>query len=108
MKTIQDMAREAQLPYFYQTGETANLKQLEAFAELVRADEREKYKWDIHSCGPTCNRYACVAVREAVQAEREACAKEFDRRAKYADGTSSSGWYEPDEPAQIIRNRGQA
>jgi hypothetical protein len=34
------MAREAQLPYFYQTGETANLPQLERFAELVRADER--------------------------------------------------------------------
>jgi hypothetical protein len=67
MKTIQDMAREAQLPYFYQTGETANLKQLEAFAALVRAEEAEKHKWDIHSCGPTCKRYACVAMREAVQ-----------------------------------------
>ena len=41
MKTIQEMAREAQLPYFYQTGEVANLKQLEAFVALVRADERE-------------------------------------------------------------------
>jgi hypothetical protein len=39
-RTITDMAREAQLPYFYQTGETANLPQLERFAELVRADER--------------------------------------------------------------------
>jgi hypothetical protein len=41
MKTTIEMAREAQLPYFYQTGEIANLKQLEVFAELVRADERE-------------------------------------------------------------------
>lgn len=49
--------------------------ELERFAELVRADEREKYKWDIHSCGPTCKRYACVAMREAVEAENEACAK---------------------------------
>ena len=39
-------------------------------------------------------------------AEREAIAKEFDRRAVYADGTNSSGWYNPDEPAQIIRARG--
>jgi hypothetical protein len=31
--------------------------------------------WDIHSCGPTCKRYACVAMREAVEVEREACAK---------------------------------
>jgi len=45
------------------------------FAELVRADEVEKYKWDIHSCGPTCTKVACVAMREAVEAEREACAK---------------------------------
>jgi hypothetical protein len=72
-------------------------KSLEAFAKLVRADERnswplemeameqqvniltdalaqerDRLKWDVHSCGPTCKRYACVAVREAVQAEREA------------------------------------
>jgi hypothetical protein len=103
MKTTIEMAREAQLPYDFVTGEPINLKKLEAFAELVRADEAEKYKWDIHSCGPTCKRYACVAMREAVLAEREAIAKEFDRRACYADGTSSGGWYEPDEPAKIIR-----
>ena len=39
--SIIEMAREAQLPYFYQTGEIANLKQLEAFAAMVREDERE-------------------------------------------------------------------
>jgi hypothetical protein len=54
---------------------------LERFAALVRADEREKYKWDVHSCGPTCKRYACMAMREAVQAEREACAKVCDGEA---------------------------
>lgn len=37
------------------------------------------------------------AVREI---EREACAQEFDRRAK-----PCTGFYEPDEPAQIIRAR---
>jgi hypothetical protein len=52
-----------------------NHAQLALFEALVRADEREKYKWDIHSCGPTCKRYACVAMREAVEAEREACAR---------------------------------
>ena len=86
-KTI-DMAREAGLhiPYW---GEEEDPKKdpprwtmvsplpplLKAFEALVRADEQEKYKWDIHSCGPTCKRYACVAMREAVEAEREACAK---------------------------------
>jgi hypothetical protein len=66
------MAQEAQISdttiEFYQ-------QELKAFEALVRADEQEKYKWDIHSCGPTCKRYACVAMREAVEAEREACAK---------------------------------
>jgi hypothetical protein len=98
MKTTIEMAREAQLPYFYQTGETANLKQLKTFAALVREDERQKYKWDIHSCGPTCKRYACVAMREAVQAEREACAKVCED-APEPDGA---------DLAQRIRNRGQA
>ena len=36
-------------------------------------------------------------------AERERIACEFDRRAVYADGTPSSGWYEPHEPAEIVR-----
>ena len=45
-RTIIEMAREAQLPYFYQTGDVANLKQLEAFAALVREEERERIaKW---------------------------------------------------------------
>jgi hypothetical protein len=47
------------------------------FEDEIRADEQEKYKWDIHSCGPTCNRYACVAMREAVEAEREKVLKEI-------------------------------
>ncbi len=53
----------------------ANPDRLERFASLVADAEREKYKWDVHSCGPTCQRYVCVAMREAVEAEREACAK---------------------------------
>jgi hypothetical protein len=39
---------------------------------------------------------ACAA------AEREACAAEFDRR-----DAGVGGWYEADEPAQIIRARGE-
>jgi hypothetical protein len=70
MRDTIDMAREAGL--FTHKEVQADLK---AFEALVRADQDEKYKWDIHSCGPTCKRYACVAMREAVEAEREACAK---------------------------------
>jgi hypothetical protein len=52
------------------------------FEDEIRADEQEKYKWDIHSCGPTCKRYACVAMREAVEAEREALLDLVDDYAK--------------------------
>lgn len=34
----------------------------------------------------------------------EEIAKEFDRRAVLADGSQSVGWYEPGEPAQVVRN----
>ena len=34
-------AREAQMPYYYRTGEVTNLEQLERFAVLVAAAERE-------------------------------------------------------------------
>lgn len=69
MKTVIEMAREAGL-----VGGPVYARGLEHFAELVRADQDEKYKWDVHSCGPTCTKAACVAMREAVKAEREACA----------------------------------
>lgn len=71
MKTVIEMAQEAGVISGFSTVHPS----IEAFAELVRADEREKYKWDVHSCGPTCKRYACMAMREAIEAEREACAK---------------------------------
>jgi hypothetical protein len=75
MRDTIDMAREVGINHstceFYK-------EELKAFEALVRADEQEKYKWDIHSCGPTCKRYACVAMREAVEAEREVCAKVCD------------------------------
>ena len=32
---------------------------------------------DIHTCSNECQRPTCVAVREAVAAEREACVKEI-------------------------------
>ena len=33
---------------------------------------------EVHTCNNKCQRPACVAVREAVAAEREACAKVCD------------------------------
>ena len=102
MRDTIDMARESELNVgpagMGQTvwGSDTNLKRFEA---LVRADEREQYKWDIHSCGPTCKRYACVAMREAVEAEREACAKVCETHAP----TTTPTWV---SYAAAIRARG--
>jgi hypothetical protein len=52
--------------------------------------------YDIHSCSHLCTQPMCVAVREAVQAEREACAKVAD------------GYVGADPIADAIRARGQA
>jgi hypothetical protein len=50
--------------------------ELEVFAKLVAAAEREKWRWEeLHTCHPHCDRPACVAVRRAREDEREACAK---------------------------------
>ena len=103
-KSTIDMAREAGLivnsPYLMPHDHA--LQGIKAFEALVRADEREQYKWDIHSCGPTCKRYACVAMREAIEAEREACAKLCDD----AFSSSHAGRVVCDNLAYAIRARG--
>lgn len=45
---------------------------LERFAKLI--EQHLSYD-SIHTCHAECQRPACVAVREAVKAEREACAE---------------------------------
>jgi hypothetical protein len=76
MRDTIDMARESKLDiYGLGCPHDQFMEKVKAFEALVRADQDERYKWDVHSCGPTCKRYACVAMREAVEAEREACAK---------------------------------
>jgi hypothetical protein len=67
MRDTIDMAREVKMPYDFVTGEPINLEKLEAFAELVRADEREQFqKW-----------FDAVTAqhKQLIIAEREACAK---------------------------------
>jgi hypothetical protein len=107
MRDTIDMAREAGIRDCTCSGEFGCLK---AFEALVRADEQEKYKWDIHSCGPTCKRYACVAMREAIEAEREACAKVCD--AMYAEYPEENQDYAfalaAQQLAAAIRARGNA
>lgn len=106
MKTVIEMAREANIKQAIETPHLLMVNELERFAELVRADEREKYKWDIHSCGPCCQRYACVAMREAVEAEREACAKVCDGLADMHAKMNQWGSHKTaDTLAQAIRAR---
>jgi hypothetical protein len=84
MKTIKEMARKSKIDvYGLGCPHVKFMQVLEAFAALVREDEAERYKWDVHSCGPTCERYACVAMREAVLAEREACAKVIESHGPF-------------------------
>jgi hypothetical protein len=108
MRDTIDMARKVYGAHTEWTG--APLDRLEQLVALVRADEQEKYKWDIHSCGPTCKRYACVAMREAVEAEREACARVCDEYS--ATGKIDEfdrGWLAcAKNTAAAIRARGQA
>jgi hypothetical protein len=54
----------------------AHIPNVLEFASLVAAAERERIKWNsIHSCHSECDKPVCVAIRKAVEAEREACAK---------------------------------
>jgi hypothetical protein len=54
----------------------------------------------IHTCHDECQRPACVAVREAVKAEREACAKVVEQ---YTGAWDDEGF----ALAAAIRARGE-
>ena len=56
---------------------------------------------DIHTCHADCQRPTCVAVREAVAAEREACAQVLDEMAAK---DKLSNYYK--HAALLIRERG--
>jgi hypothetical protein len=71
------------------------ITELEQFAKAI--ENHLRYD-SIHTCHAECQRPACVAVREAVKAEREACAKVFDGEV----------WsYDYREIAAAIRARGE-
>lgn len=70
------------------------------FAALVAAAEREAIKWNsIHSCHADCQNPACVIVREAVEAEREEC-------AKMCEEISDEEYYFGRQYADMLRARG--
>ena len=76
------------------------MPEIERFAALVAEAEREAIKWNsIHSCHADCQNPACVIVREAVEAEREAC-------AKMCEEISDEEYYLGRQYADMIRARG--
>ena len=99
------MAQEAGYVYHVSGGTGTYVQfywdQLEQFAHLVAAAERERIKWDsIHTCNPHCDRPACVAVRRAREDEREMCAKVCEAEGERIDASWLSC-------AAAIRARGQ-
>lgn len=69
---------------------------VERFAALV---EQHLTYDSIHSCHPNCDKPACVAIRAAVLAEREECAKVCDEVG--GRDTDSHAW----DAAAAIRSR---
>jgi len=64
VKTVAEMAREVKMPYDFETGEPINLEKLKAFADLVRADERE-------ACAKVCEDDAWRCKKIAVETQNK-------------------------------------
>ena len=106
------MAREAGLPYIYQTGEVANLRLVERFAALVAAAERNKLAaWMIERGYATGHGDSIEKlleelewqIEERISNEREACAKMCDVLAVHPEYASDI----TKVAAQAIRARGE-
>jgi hypothetical protein len=86
------MAREAGLPYIYQTGEVANLRLVERFAALVAAAERNKLAaWMIERGYATGHGDSIEKLLEELEwqiaeREREACASICFQEGPSIDG----------------------
>jgi hypothetical protein len=103
-----EMARETKMPYDFVTGEPINLEKLEAFAKLVREDERNRTWTQEHWTD---------YERSIAAIEREACVKECKKlikvflSSKYSAGQPLSSFKERHAVAaciEAIQERGQA
>jgi hypothetical protein len=74
------------------------ITEIERFANLI--EQHLSYD-SIHTCHAECQRPACVAVREAVKAEREACAQLCESYE------NDMGMGQPQQCANAIRARGE-
>jgi hypothetical protein len=89
------MAQEAgfRFPANYDVAEP--IRRLEHFAALI---EKHLSYDGIHTCNDECQRPACVAVRKAVEREREECARVVEQAGIDGYGTLAA--------AAAIRARG--
>ncbi len=92
------MAREAGHP---QPGMDALFFQ--RFAALVASAENDRIRFQIHTCNDQCQHPACVAMRNAVAAERDACAQVCEGLARGINVNGAFGRYR--ECAAAIRSR---
>ena len=58
------MAREANMPFYWRSGEITYLEQLKVFEALVRADEREAFR-----------KIQFESILQAIKIERDECAR---------------------------------
>jgi len=98
MRTMIDMAHEVYGEHTFWT--EVQLLRLKAFADLVRADEREQgQKW-----------FDAVTAQHKAEilAEREACAKVCDSLEEQCEklGMPDEKWPTPADCASVIRARG--
>ena len=102
---LKELAEQAGIGYLYEYEmKWAWLGELEVFADLVRADERDKCAQDyLQDC--------CDAVDAARLEEREACAKLCESMGVYPELNVWNGgpdWYKRQkECAAAIRARGE-
>jgi hypothetical protein len=98
------MAREAQMPFYWRTGEITYLDKLERFAALVASHALVE---------PCCGNYdQCqkVCMPRAAFAEREACAglrKEVALQGKHATEYEEGFWDGLQKYEDLIRARNQ-
>lgn len=96
------MAREAQMPFYWRTGEITYLDKLERFAALVA-------KHTLLNLDPSSFMSWQEGYEAGKQTEREACAKVADTISdKYGWGHYGNEVDTADEIAAAIRARGQA
>lgn len=84
------------------------MKQGEIIAMAIEASSMARLPWNgqwIFRSKKELMAFAAQVAEKAAAKEREEIALEFDKRAVLRDGGPAVGWYEPDEPAEIVRAR---